>query len=427
MIRFVKQAGILSVVLLASLCLSASHAFAACSSPSGNAGDVGYSSIQNIMAYCNGTSWIAMGNNSAVSFGTLTSPDFCTATSGTAISCSTAPTGTGNVVLSSSPTLTGTIGGASSTWTGQVAIGTTTLSGALNISGTATATTFSGAFSGSGSGLTGIGTASLGGITGTPSATTFLAGNGTWATASGGSMTYPGAGIPNSTGSAWGTSYGTTGTGSVVLSASPTLTGTVTAGTFSGSGASLTSIGTGNLSATGTASSSTYLRGDNTWHTPIGGATAYLLQGTYVVSGNSSNEGVSPSVLYVSSTDYTALQFDLSLVPSGRVATKAYIVFWPTTISTPGSFTVYPCTSSWSPSTISGTVMPTLGSSIATGTVSTVFSPPIDIDITAEVNSWLSGGASNYGVVLEGVSASFQIAGPGSTTHSGQTPVLVIW
>jgi hypothetical protein len=71
--------------------------------------------------------------------------------------------------------------------------------------------------------------------------------------------------------------------------------------------------------------------------------------------------------------------------------------------------------------------MPTLGSSIATGTVSTVFSPPIDIDITAEVNSWLSGGASNYGVVLEGVSASFQIAGPGSTTHSGQIPVLVIW
>jgi hypothetical protein len=39
---------------------------------------------------------------------------------------------------------------------------------------------------------------------------------------------YPGAGIANSTGSAWGTSYGVTGTGSVVLSDSPTLTGTLT-------------------------------------------------------------------------------------------------------------------------------------------------------------------------------------------------------
>ncbi len=49
-------------------------------------------------------------------------------------------------------------------------------------------------------------------------------------------MVYPGSGIPNSTGSAWGTSYGVTGTGSVVLSASPTLTGTITgaAATLSG-------------------------------------------------------------------------------------------------------------------------------------------------------------------------------------------------
>lgn len=42
------------------------------------------------------------------------------------------------------------------------------------------------------------------------------------------SMVYPSAGIPNSTGSAWGTSYGTTGTGSVVLSDSPTFTTAIT-------------------------------------------------------------------------------------------------------------------------------------------------------------------------------------------------------
>jgi len=36
------------------------------------------------------------------------------------------------------------------------------------------------------------------------------------ANGSGGSMVYPGAGIPNSTGTAWGTSYTTSGTGTVV-------------------------------------------------------------------------------------------------------------------------------------------------------------------------------------------------------------------
>ena len=39
----------------------------------------------------------------------------------------------------------------------------------------------------------------------------------------GGGMVYPGAGIPLSTGAAWGTSYSTTGSGNVVLSTSPTL------------------------------------------------------------------------------------------------------------------------------------------------------------------------------------------------------------
>ena len=50
---------------------------------------------------------------------------------------------------------------------------------------------------------------------------------GTWPNqtinASSTAQVYPGAGIPNSTGSAWGTSYSTTGTGDVVLSTSPTL------------------------------------------------------------------------------------------------------------------------------------------------------------------------------------------------------------
>ena len=47
--------------------------------------------------------------------------------------------------------------------------------------------------------------------------------------AGGGGMVYPGAGVPNSTGSAWGTSYGTSGTGTTLaLTASPVFTGTPT-------------------------------------------------------------------------------------------------------------------------------------------------------------------------------------------------------
>ncbi len=77
-------------------------------------------------------------------------------------------------------------------------------------------------------------------------------------------MVYPGAGIPDSTGTAWGTSYATTGSGNVVLSTSPTLV-TPALGTPSaivltnGTGlpiAGLTGLGTGVGTALGVATGS---------------------------------------------------------------------------------------------------------------------------------------------------------------------------
>jgi len=108
------------------------------------------------MVYCDGTNWISMGSGAAASFGTLTTSDFCAATSGTSISCTTGSTGSGNVVLSASPTLSGTITGG----------------------------TFSGTFSGSGASLTSIGTSSFS-AAGTANSTTFLRGDNTWASPTG--------------------------------------------------------------------------------------------------------------------------------------------------------------------------------------------------------------------------------------------------
>jgi hypothetical protein len=48
-------------------------------------------------------------------------------------------TGTGNAVMSASPTLTGTVAGASSTWSGSVGIDTATMSDTLQIYGSAAA------------------------------------------------------------------------------------------------------------------------------------------------------------------------------------------------------------------------------------------------------------------------------------------------
>lgn len=127
-------------------------------------------------------------------------------------------------------------------------------------------------------------------------ANTFLKWNGTsiaWASIA--EMTYPGSGIPNSTGTAWGTSYSTTGSGTVVaLATSPSFTtpilGTPQSGNFS---TGTFTWPTFNQNTTGTAAglSSTLVVGS-------GGTGVTTITG--LVKGN----GTSAFTAAVSGTDY---------------------------------------------------------------------------------------------------------------------------
>ena len=106
--RAARQTGILCAATLAALLLAIVPVFATCTSPAGNAGDV---VLQLDQLHHGLLQRQQLDRHGAypVNFGTLTTNDFCTATSGTAIACTTGSTGTGSVVLSASPTLTGTV------------------------------------------------------------------------------------------------------------------------------------------------------------------------------------------------------------------------------------------------------------------------------------------------------------------------------
>lgn len=115
-------------------------------------------------------------------------------------------------------------------------------------------------------------------------------------------FTYPATGIANSTGSAWGTSYSTTGTGTtVVLATAPSIAGIAS---FTGTGAVLIPVGTTAQQPTGVAgylrfnSSTTQFEGHNgtTWAS-VGGAAI----------SNDTSTATSVYPLFASATSGTAL------------------------------------------------------------------------------------------------------------------------
>lgn len=259
--------------------------------------------------YLTSTDWTTFNGKYSVG-GALGTPSSGTATNLTGLPLTTGVTGilpvvnggngtaTPSLVAGSNVTITGTWPNQTIASTGGGGGGVTSFSAGTTGLTPATATTGAVTLAGTlavANGGTGTATPSLVAgtnvsITGTwPNQTINSSGGG------GGGMVYPGAGIPLSTGTAWGTSYSTTGTGDVVLSTSPTLVtpllGTPTSGNFStgtftwptfnqnttGTAANVTGTvaiangGTGQTTAaaaitalTGTQTAGQYLRSDGT-------------------------------------------------------------------------------------------------------------------------------------------------------------------
>jgi len=156
------------------------------------------------------------------------------------------------------------------------------------------------------------------------------------ATGGGGSMVYPAAGIPNSTGSAWGTSYSTTGSGTVVaLATSPTfitpVLGTPTSADFS---TGTFTWPTFNQNTTGTASNIT--ASSNSTLTTLSSLSLPGSQVSGNISGNAAN--VTGTVLIAnggtSATTAATARSNLSAAQSGANTDITSVTLTTGTIST---------------------------------------------------------------------------------------------
>ena len=143
--------------------------------------------------------------------------------------------------------------------------------------------------------------------------------------------------------------------------------------------------------------------------TPLLQATDVALIGDAHVSSSrpTANFGTIAN-LYVGNGNTALMQFDLSSLPAGTTASqvsRATLILFVNRVNTPGSISVQAVTSGWNESAVTYATIPALGAA-ATNFSAAVAGQFVAVDVTSEVQAWISAPASNNGLALSSAAAA---------------------
>ncbi|HEY4354966.1 MAG TPA: DNRLRE domain-containing protein, partial [Acidobacteriaceae bacterium] len=114
------------------------------------------------------------------------------------------------------------------------------------------------------------------------------------------------------------------------------------------------------------------------------------------------------SNLYVGNGNTALVQFDLTALPPGIVASqvsRATVTLFVNRVNAAGTVNVAPVTSTWGESSVTYASIPTMGATSATFTAATP-GQYVTFDVTGLVQGWISNPASNFGIALSSSAAN---------------------
>ncbi len=150
-------------------------------------------------------------------------------------------------------------------------------------------------------------------------------------------------------------------------------------------------------------------------------------------SVNSAHPGVNYgalSNLYVGNGNTAFLQFDLSSLPAGTTSAQvshATLTVFVNRVNAAGSVTVSPVTAAWGEYSVTSTAAPATGSSIGNLPIS-VAGEYVSLDVTAQVQAWVTTSASNNGLALAsgGANVLFDSKENDETSHAARLDITLV-
>ena len=141
----------------------------------------------------------------------------------------------------------------------------------------------------------------------------------------------------------------------------------------------------------------------------IAHAVQFPVAGDASVDSNRPNANLGYlSNLYVGNGNTALLQFNLSTLPAGTTSAQvehATLFVFVNRVNTSGTVSVSPVTSSWTESGVTYSTLPSLGTSIGSFSA-TGAGEYVAVDVTSQVQSWITTPASNDGFALTSTSAN---------------------
>jgi hypothetical protein len=131
-------------------------------------------------------------------------------------------------------------------------------------------------------------------------------------------------------------------------------------------------------------------------------------QDAYIDSGSPATNFGSATGLNVSSSQKALVQFDFSALPSGVTASqisKATLRLFVNAVPSAGGVDISEVTSPWTESGVTFTAQPSVGAPFASNVPISVANTFLLVDVTPQVQGWVTTPATNFGVEISAAGA----------------------